>query len=364
MIFDPDAVYAQLHRYFQERIRRNEPLSCHGALGVGGLADFWISLERTQELQLLTSFCAEQHVSLLVIGNSTNMVFAERGVRGIVARMASRSYEIEAQADGSALLIADAGVSWPRLIHELAPLGWGGLEFGAGIPGTLGGSIITNAGAHNKDLGQILQWIEVLDARGSNVEGDDEFAAPLARRYNQSELDLDYRHSRFREQRSASFDANGHLIAPQRGLIEPAEIVLRLALTLHREDAAHISERLNDYEASQQLLVEPGKLHAGPIFKNLPGRSAAELIVQAGLSGFHVGQAYVSTKNANFLVNEGNTKSADIVSLISTLHQQVLARLGIDLALDIEFQGEWSAHPEQDKPSKEQSTIPTKSGAV
>jgi UDP-N-acetylmuramate dehydrogenase len=278
--------------------------------------------------------------------------------------MAARSYVIEEQADGPALLIADAGVSWPRLIRELASLGWGGLEFGAGIPGTLGGSIVTNAGAHNKDLGQILHWIEVLDARGADADGEEQFAAPLVRRYNQSELDLEYRHSRFRDQRSASFDTHGHLIAAQRELIEPAEIVLRLALTLHREESAPLYERVNEYEASQQRLIEPGKLHAGPIFKDPPTRSASELIEQAGLSGFTVGQAQVSTKNANYIINEGNAKSADITDLITTLHQQILARLGIDLALDIELQGEWSEHTGQNRPDEEQITISTSSGAA
>ncbi|TMC23748.1 MAG: UDP-N-acetylmuramate dehydrogenase [Chloroflexi bacterium] len=339
MRFHPDAIYTQLYPHFQERIRANEPLSRHGALGIGGRADLWISLDSTHELETLVSFCAEQHVPLLVIGNGTNMLFAEKGMRGIVARMAARSYTIEEQADGTALLLADAGVSWPRLIHELVPLGWGNLEFGAGIPGTLGGSIVTNAGTHNTDLGQYLQWIDVLDARGCNLEDDEEFAVPLVLRYSQSELDLEYRHSRFRQQRCASFDHDGQLVAAPRHLIEPAEIVLRLALTLHREQPAQLYKRMQTYEISQQRLVEPGKLHAGPIFKDPPEGKAAELIAQAGMSGFNVGRATVSTKNANFIINESNASNTDIVTLITTIHQQVLTRLDIDLSPDIELQG-------------------------
>jgi UDP-N-acetylmuramate dehydrogenase len=340
MSFDPDKIYIELSPYFHERIHRNEPLSRHGALGVGGAADLWVAINSTQELQQLASFCSEQHLPLLVIGNGSNILFAERGVRGIVARMVARSYEITAQ-NGTARLLVDAGVSWPHLVHELTPLGWGGLEFGAGIPGTLGGSIVTNAQAHNKDLGQILQWIEVLDARGANVAGDEQFSPPLIRRYNQSDLDLENRHSRFRQQRYTSFDADGHLILPQRELIEPAEIVLRLALTLHREESTTLHERLNEYEVLQQGLVEPGKPQAGPIFKDMSERPVSQLIEQAGLSGFRVGQARISTQNANFIVNEGDATCADVLELITTIHQRIRTQLGIDLALDVEFQGEW-----------------------
>src|SRR2546428_3897101 len=236
MTFDADTAYSELHPYFQERVRRNEPLARHSAFEVGGPADMWVSLESREELLSLVRLCAEGHYPLLIAGNGTNVLYADVGVRGIVARIALSTYHIEDHGDGTARLLADAGVSWPRLMHELAPLGWGGLEFGVGIPGTLGGGVISNAGAHNSELGRVLEWIEILDARGSNNATEGETSYPIVRRYLHDELDLGYRHSRFRAQRQAQFDKQGQLIPASRAMIEPPEIIMLLGIHLHRED--------------------------------------------------------------------------------------------------------------------------------
>src|SRR5437588_1441066 len=200
MTFDAQAVYTELHAHFRGRIRRNESLSRHCTFGVGGPADVWITLDSRDELMSLVRLCAERRWPLLLVGNGTNTLYADAGVRGIVARVVLNKYTIEEHGDGTALLLAEAGISWPRLLNELAPLGWGGLEFGPGIPGTLGGGVISNAGAHNSELGQVLQWIDILDAR-SGSEDADQLTVPFLRRYSYNELNLGYRHSRFREER-------------------------------------------------------------------------------------------------------------------------------------------------------------------
>ncbi len=241
MTFNTETVYNELHPYFQKRVRQHEPLARHAAFGVGGPADVWLSLESQEELLDLVRLCAQEHWPLLVVGNGTNILFADAGVRGIVAHIALGSYRIEERSDGTALLLAEAGVSWPRLVHELAPLGWSGLEFGIGIPGTLGGGVISNAGAHNDELGRVLAWIEVLDARGCNAAGEDQIGVAVMRRYVRDELDLGYRHSRFREQRQVRFDEQGQLIPAPRGMIEPAEIITRLLIHLHHEEPQQAS---------------------------------------------------------------------------------------------------------------------------
>src|SRR6266700_3747961 len=178
MTFSIDAAYELLYPHFQERLRRNEPLANHSPLGIGGQADLWVTLASTQELIQLVQTCAEEHFPLLIVGNSSNILFSDDGVEGIVAHMAAQSYTIENLGQDRARLVADAGVNWPHLVYELAKQGWGGLEFGVGIPGTLGGSVVSNAGAHNQDVGQRLQWLEVLDARGANLDGEDTVAIP------------------------------------------------------------------------------------------------------------------------------------------------------------------------------------------
>ena len=137
MAFHADTPFNELRPRFQERVRRNELLAHHSAFGVGGPADVWVSLTSKEELMGLVRLCAERHYPLLIVGNGTNVLYADAGVRGIVARVALDAYRLEDHGDETALLIAEAGLSWPRLLHELAPLGWAGLEFGIGIPGTL-----------------------------------------------------------------------------------------------------------------------------------------------------------------------------------------------------------------------------------
>ncbi len=340
MIFDTEIVYNEFHPYFQQRVRHHEPLSRHAAFGVGGPADVWISLEAQDELLDLVRLCAQEHWPLLIVGNGTNILFADVGVRGIVAHIALASYRIEKRSDGSALLLAEAGVSWPRLVHELAPLGWSGLEFGIGIPGTLGGGVISNAGAHNEELGRVLAWIEVLDARGCNRAGEDQIAVPFMRRYVRDELDLGYRHSRFREQRQVRFDAKGQLILPLRGMIEPAEIITRLGIQLHYEEPQQMRKTLAQYKQDRQM-TEPTQRHAGSIFKDPPGSEASRLIEQAGMKGRVHGRAQISERNPNYIVNAGGARAADVAALIMEVHQAVLQQCGVDLELDVELHGAW-----------------------
>jgi UDP-N-acetylmuramate dehydrogenase len=340
MTIDATTLYTELRPHFQERVRHDEPLARHSALRVGGPVDLWIAVASREELLGLVRLCAQEHMPLLIAGNGTNVLYADAGVRGIVAHIALDTYRIEDSGDGTALLVAEAGVSWPRLLHELAPLGWGGLEFGVGIPGTLGGAVISNAGAHNDDLGRVLEWIEVLDARGINTAGADEFSLPLVRRYQHDELDLGYRHSRFREQRQVGFDERGQLIPALRGMIEPAEIITRLGIHLHHEEPQQLRKTLAQYKRDRQM-TEPTQRHAGSIFKDPPGDEASRLIDQAGLRGKMHGKAQIAERNANYIVNGGGAEAADVAALIMEAHQAVLTQFGVDLELDVELHGEW-----------------------
>jgi UDP-N-acetylmuramate dehydrogenase len=347
MAFNQGEAYALLHTHFQDRVRRNEPLAKYCPLGIGGPADLWVSLDSMEELVQLVNTCAEEHYPLLVIGNGSNVLFADAGVRGIVARVATHSYTVENLGNGRGLLIADAGISWPHLAYELADQGWGGLEFGADIPGTLGGGIVSNAGAHNEDVGQRLQWLEVLDARGANLDGEDTIAFPMVRRYEHDELDLSNRHSRFREQRVASFDREGHLVPSIRTMIEPGEIILRLALTLYRDDPQHLHQRLKQFNAMRGLQMQR---HAGPMFKNPFGQDASHLIERAGLRGRMLGNVQVSSSDANYLINLGGAHATDVIALLTFIHQQVLEQLHIDLAVDLELQGDWGRTIDREQP--------------
>ena len=336
MTFNADFVYAELRPHFQERVRRNEPLARHGTFGVGGPADVWVTLDSSEELIGIVCLCVEQRWPLLVVGNGTNVLYADGGVRGLVARLALNSYSIEDRGDGSALLVAGAGVSWPRLLNELAPLGWGGLEFGPGIPGTLGGGVISNAGAHDGDLGQVLEWVEVLDVRSSS---EDQPTVPTIRRYQHDELDLSYRHSRFRAQRRVQFDEQGYPLGAPRGLIEPNEIVMQLGVRLHREDPQKLRTLIAHYKQHRKR-TQPPQQSAGSVFKNPAGDYAGRLIEQAGLKGLTRGKAQISQRHANFIVNSGGASAADVAALIREAHNLVYEQFGVDLELEVELRGE------------------------
>lgn len=341
MTFDLEMAYAELQPHFQGRVKRNEPLARHGTFGVGGPADLWVTLKTRDELIRLVRLCAERLWPLLLVGNGTNILYADQGARGIVARIALDSYRIEDHDDGSALMIAEAGVSWPRLLNELAEQGWGGLEFGPGIPGTLGGGVISNAGAHNSELGSVLEWVEVMDARGSSLDQNiGEVSVPVLRRYMHSEIDLGYRQSRFRAGRHIAFDAQGYPIKPPRLLIEPAEIIVQLAVRLHRDDPQKLKAIIEQHKQHRKR-TQPPQQSAGSVFKNPPGDFAGRLIEQAGMKGMTHGKAQISQRHANFIVNLGGASAADVIALIVEARKRVHEQFGVDLELEVELRGEW-----------------------
>lgn len=334
MTFDVENIYQELYPRYQGRVRRNEPLSRHGTFGVGGPADVWVTLERSEEVLDLVSLCRVREWPLLLVGNGTNVLYADAGARGIVARLALNEYSIEERADGSGLLIAGAGVSWPRLLNELAALGWGGLEFGPGIPGTLGGGVISNAGAHFGNIGEVLEWADVVDARA--IGGD----VPEVRHYTHGELDMSYRHSRFRSQRRIAFDDEGQPVVAPRELIEPVEIIVRLGVRLHRADPQILRQKIEEFKQHRKR-TQPPQQSAGSVFKNPAGDYAARLIEQAGLKGYTFGKARISERHANFIVNAGGASAADVVALVVEARKRVKEQFGVELELEVELRGSW-----------------------
>jgi UDP-N-acetylmuramate dehydrogenase len=334
MTFDAERVHAALQPHFGGRLRLHEPLARHCTFGVGGPADIWLSLEKRDELIWLVQRCTEERWPLLLIGNGTNVLFGDGGVRGIVARIALTGYHLEVEQDGTALLSAEAGVSWPRLLNELAAQGWGGLEFGPGIPGTLGGGVISNAGAHHGDLGQVLEWTEVLA-----VNPNQQPALQL-HRYQRAELALGYRHSRFRSGRRVTFDEHGYPLAAARSLIEPSEIVLLLGIRLRREEPQKLRALIEEYKQHRKR-TQPPQPSAGSVFKNPPGDYAGRLIEQAGARGLQRGRARISERHANFIVNLGGARAADIAALIMEARKRVQEQFGVELELEVELRGEW-----------------------
>lgn len=340
MIYDKNNIDSLLQETFRGRVQHEESLAAHSSAKAGGPADFFLELESTEEVERLVRLCCQFRVPLLVIGNGSNILFTDQGVRGIVACLRTKGYRLEGPTPVAALAIVDAGMSLSEASEQLAQEGWSGLEFGAGIPGTLAGAVVTNAEAHSEEIGQHLHWVEVLDARGCNLLEGGELSFPQRRRYGQGELQLGNRKSRFREQRRAQISASGQLVPAPRPLIAPPEIILQLSVTVYSDDKYHIRQRVADARASHPLQIDSFAGYIGPLFKDLPAHKASRLIEQVGSEAWSQGKVHVSAHNTNFLVNQAGATASEIASLIVDIHQQVLALWGIDLEVDLELYGD------------------------
>lgn len=331
---DRERMLAELRPLFGGRLRADELLARHGTFGVGGPADVWVTVEREAELLELVSLAARAEWPLMLVGNGTNVLFSDRGARGVVARMALDDWELEPLDDERARLVAGGGISLPKLIGALAERGWAGLEWGAGVPGTVGGGIVSNAGAHGACMADTLEAARVLLSPGRAGE------AAQIRELTAADLELGYRRSRFRVHREIAFDDAGRPIPAPRALMEPAEMITGGTFLLRRDDPTAIRARVAHYKQHRKE-TQPAEKSAGSVFKNPPGDYSGRLIEAAGLKGTRLGGAQISPRHANFIVNTGGATASDITGLIALARNTVLDRFGIPLELEVELRGDW-----------------------
>ena len=237
-------------------------------------------------------------------------MIADAGVRGLVIQNRAEGSRVDGER-----YVAEAGVPMARAATETQRGGLTGLEFGLAIPGTVGGAVWANAGAHESDIAAVLESARILDASGGEVllvVGD---------------LALAYRDSRFKH-------------VPEGAL---PEIVLEATFRLTSADADTIKARLDEIRRWRQAHQPLGIPSAGSAFRNPEGTSAGRLIDEAGLKGFRIGGATVSEKHANFIVNDRKGSAADVRRLAEHVRAVVRERSGIELQPEIEFVGDWSA---------------------
>lgn len=330
---ETQAMIAVLRDHFGARVRTGEPLARHGTFGVGGPADAWVPVATEDDLLRLVRLARSSGWPLMLVGNGTNVLYSDAGARGIVARMALDDWRLEPVDADHMRLTAGAGVSLPKLINDLADQGLAGLEWGAGVPGTIGGAVVSNAGAHGACTADTLQTARVL------FTGDIEADMPI-RELDAAELDFAYRHSRFRAARRVAFGDDGQPIAAPRERIEPPEFITGATFLLTRDDPAAVHERVLRYRQHRKE-TQPPQQSAGSVFKNPPGDFSGRLIEAAGLKGHAIGKAQISPRHANFIVNTGGATAADVVALIALARHSVRERFGVDLELEVEPRGDW-----------------------
>jgi UDP-N-acetylmuramate dehydrogenase len=249
-----------------------------------------------------------------VIGNGTNIMAGDYGVDGLVIHNRTRdiSHELEKGGETSVWSVA-SGVLFSRLARMTCEAGWAGLEWSNSVPGSVGGGVVSNAGAHGKELKDDLIDIVVLTGSGGLEV------------WPMESLELGYRTSRFK--------AHGHRE------LSPTDVILSARLRLHRDDSRGCDARLREFLQERQAKQPQGK-SAGSTFKNPPGYSAGWLIEQVGLKGQRHGQAQFSPKHANFMMNLGGATAEDVLYLMRLAQKEVQARFGVSLEPEIELVGE------------------------
>lgn len=316
--FDAAALGTEIQRRVGVKTSRDEPLARFTTMRVGGPADLFAVAHNAFELRALVRLARGRGAPFTLLGRGSDVVISDRGIRGLVIQVRAEGVRVEGDR-----LAGEAGLPMARAATVAQGAGLSGLEFGLAIPGTLGGAVWANAGAHDSDMAAILESATVLRADGT------EAALPAA------ELALAYRHSRFKLEP----DASG--VTPP----SPGEIVVGATVRLAPEDPAVIRERLDGIRRWRQAHQPLGLPSAGSVFRNPPGDSAGRMIDAAGLKGLRIGGASVSEKHANFIVNDRRGTAADVRRLVERVREEIEVRHGIRLEAEVEFVGDWAGWP-------------------
>lgn len=281
-----------------------EPMKKHTTFRVGGPADVLVQPDETA-LAAILALCRQYHVSYSFIGNGSNLLVGDKGIRGVVIEMTDPMGNIE--VDGTKIT-AQAGAMLSKIANTAASNGLGGMEFAAGIPGSVGGAVVMNAGAYGGEMKDIIEKVYVLDENGAQLELD------------RDALDLGYRHS----------------CIPEKKYIV-TKVVLELVPCNEAEIRSEMKE-LNEKRAEKQPLQYPS---AGSTFKRPEGYFAGKLIMDAGLRGYQVGGAQVSEKHCGFVINKGDATAADICQLMRDVSDKVQAQFGVVLEPEVKMIGEF-----------------------
>lgn len=287
-----------------EAILENEPMSKHTTFRIGGNADVFVS-PKVEQVADVMKLAKEYQVPVTVIGNGSNLLVGDKGIRGLVLSFGKEAEEIV--LDGRCMTVS-AGAILAKVAAEAAKNSLAGLEFAAGIPGTMGGAIVMNAGAYGGEMKDVLISAKVLTPEGEVKE------------LSNAELDLSYRHS----------------CIPEKNYI-----VLEATLELMEGDEKAIRETMADFKnrrVDKQPLEYPS---AGSTFKRPEGYFAGKLIQDADLRGYQVGGAQVSEKHCGFVINKGDATAKDVLQLISDVKKTVYEKFQVELEPEVKVIGEF-----------------------
>ncbi|MFQ5735356.1 MAG: UDP-N-acetylmuramate dehydrogenase [Thermodesulfobacteriota bacterium] len=289
---------------FKGKVLFNVPMSRYTSLKVGGPADVMAFPQDAGDLKDLISFAGSKGFPYFILGAGTNLMVRDGGWRGIVVNMCDGFKDITWQEDSK--VVMGAGVRLVEALSRCVDKGLAGLEFAAGIPGTMGGAVVMNAGAFGSEMKDIVEGVEVVDKKGRKG---------------------------FIPKDEIGFSYRGSALAPDA-------VVVRVHLKLAPGDAQGIKDKIKFYRERRRTISNVTFPNAGSMFKNPEDNFAGKLIDEAGLKGERSGDAQVSQVHANYIVNLGNAKAKDVLALMATVRDRVYSRTGVVLEPEIRVIGE------------------------
>ena len=307
-----------LQQKFGSRLQTEVSLARYTSARIGGPAQVMLKAETANELANTVSVLWELGQPFLIIGGGSNILVADGGVRGVVVLNRARHVRF-AEHTSPPTVWAESGANFGLLARQAAARGFSGLEWAAGIPGTLGGAVVGNAGAFGADLSANLVMAEILHHKQQMKAG--ELPSVQREKWSKENFEYGYRTSVLKQHPGAA-------------------IVLSAKLQLERSTPQAVQARIDEHTVVRHRTQPPGA-STGSMFKNPPGNHAGRLIDAAGLKGTRVGGAQISPLHGNFFINQGRASASDFYQLIRLAQTTVAEKFGIALELEIQLVGDW-----------------------
>ncbi len=288
----------------EERIKQNEPMKNHTSFKIGGPAEFYIKIKSIEELQKILKFAKKENIKITIVGNGSNILVSDKGIDGIVIRTNLKEIKIKDIEQNKVEITVDDATPIGFLAQKLLKEEITGFEEISGIPGTIGGAILMNAGAHGKEIKDIVTEVTAIDYEGK------------IHKFTNEESEFTYRNSKFSE---------GNYI------------ILQAKMVLKKGNAKDIKAKMDEYaqyRKEKQPIEYPS---AGSTFKRGTDFITAKLIDEAGLKGYSVGGAKISEKHAGFIINTGNATAQDVLDLAKYVTDKVYEKFGKKIEFEIKI---------------------------
>ncbi len=292
------------------KVKRFEPMARYTSMKIGGPADYFIEVQTEPSLQRLLALLQSHDTAFYLLGNGSNVLVSDRGIPGAVVRLTGEFKTAQWREDGPIVrLRVGAAYGMTQLVREAARKGYGGLEFAEGIPGTVGGALVMNAGAYGSEIEKVVERVDGVTRQGQAIG------------WSRAEMTFTYRDSHLPE----------------------GTVVTRVEMRLHKDEAVRVKSKVDELVKKRKKSQPSGFPNSGSMYRNPPGDFAGRLIEAAGLKGKRIGESQISERHANFIVNLGGAKADDVRALMELAHSEVKRQFGIELVPEVRLIGDWSA---------------------